>query len=396
MLSIEEQRSMVEEILGTPLPELDPIYYEGAKLYAATAPNTFITPYLLHELYTPSEMKLVLQLPGTGEEVAEKLGLNPIEVEATLNRLYRFGRLLPMKKGKPGYAPSVDMVTIRDQIGMAYISMGLDWSPKLPMFRLMEAWRTMRNMPPQVVEALSSGFRVIPKYESIKNLPGVMYCENIKEIMDSFQEVDKLAIQQCVCKVYNSYVQTGSYSPDHCQCGLHEHDATDGHCMALGTRADFVAENYGAHFPTREETDRCLWEIDASTAVLSAPNKRQLDFVCSCCDDCCAIAGYEHDGIPIRVPSRFRPKVREDRCVGCGLCVERCVFHAVKVENGKASINPDQCMGCGNCVVTCPQKALKMTIVHDVDWIPDLWEDDDNWNIPAENTKDYLEQQKKK
>ncbi len=27
-------------------------------------------------------------------------------------------------------------------------------------------------------------------------------------------------------------------------------------------------------------------------------------------------------------------------------------------------------MGCGSCVVTCPAGALRMQVVHDVDWIP--------------------------
>jgi len=51
-------------------------------------------------------------------------------------------------------------------------------------------------------------------------------------------------------------------------------------------------------------------------------------------------------------------------------------------------------MGCGNCVVTCPQEALEMEIVHDVDWIPDDWADDNNWNINGENTADYVEKQR--
>ena len=103
------------------------------------------------------------------------------------------------------------------------------------------------------------------------------------------------------------------------------------------------------------------------------------------------MADLEHHGLPIRIPSRFRPSVKEDACVGCGLCESRCVFDAVHVENGTASIREDKCMGCGSCVVTCPAGALRMQVVHDVDWIPDYWADDNNWNIPAENTADYIE-----
>ena len=168
--------------------------------------------------------------------------------------------------------------------------------------------------------------------------------------------------------------------------------------MTFGTRADYAVEHFGGHYATKEEMQKCLEEIDASTAVLSAHNKRQIDFICSCCDDCCAMAELERGGLPIRIPSRFRPVLDENVCVGCGLCDERCVFDAIYVEDGRVRIREDNCMGCGNCVVTCPSEALQMQIVHDVDWIPDLWADDNNWNIPGENTADYIDklrQQKK-
>ena len=332
MLSMEEQKVLVEQILGSPLPQLDEIYMQGAKLYDTTAPNRFITPYLLSLLYTPFEMKLVLQLPGSAEEVAEKLGLETEPVREALDRLLRYGRLLPLKKGRPGYAPSVDVMTIRDQIGMAYNAQGLDWNQEMPLFRLMEAWRQMPNPPQALIDAIHGSFRVIPKYASIKHLPGVMYCENLREIMQSFQEVGKFALQKCVCRSYKSYLDRGEYSADHCQCGFHEHSPKDSHCMTFGTRADYAVEHFGGHYATQEELERCLKEIDESTAIVSAHNKRQIDFICSCCDDCCAMADLEHHGLPIRIPSRFRPSVKEDACVGCGLCESRCVFDAVHVE----------------------------------------------------------------
>lgn len=398
MLSIDEQRTLVEQILGSPLPELDEVYREGAKLYDNTAPNRFITPYLLSQMYTPFEMKLVLQLPATAEEVAQKLGLEVEPVRKALDRLLKFGRLLPMKMGAPGYVPSVDMMTIRDQIGLAYIAMGLDWNQEMPLFRLMNAWLKMPDPPQGMIDGIRGSFRVIPKYASIKNLPGVMYCENIREIMESFQEVGKFALQMCVCRNYKANLDLGHYSADHCKCGFHEHSAEDSHCMTFGTRADYAVEHFGGHYATKEEMQKCLEEIDASTAVLSAHNKRQIDFICSCCDDCCAMAELERGGLPIRIPSRFRPVLDENVCVGCGLCDERCVFDAIYVEDGRVRIREDNCMGCGNCVVTCPSEALQMQIVHDVDWIPDLWADDNNWNIPGENTADYIDklrQQKK-
>ena len=72
----EEQKKKVEEILGSPLPDLDPIYIEGAKVYMKMSPNTFITPYLMSEVYTKEEMQMVSLLPSTAPEIAKKLGLD--------------------------------------------------------------------------------------------------------------------------------------------------------------------------------------------------------------------------------------------------------------------------------------------------------------------------------
>lgn len=391
-MTVEKQKQVLVQILGDPLPELDPIYHEGAKLYARTAPNSYMTPYMLHELFTPLEMKLVTLLPGTSAEVAAKAGMLEDEVEAILGNCFRLGKLLPMKKSKPGYTPSVDLLTIRDQIGMAMLALGLDWSPKLKMFRLMDAW--CLDVTPEMIAAFEPSFRVIPKYESIKDLPGVMYCENMKEIIESFQAVNKFTTMVCVCKAYQSYLDTGAYDAAHCTSGLREHNAADGHCMQFGTRGDFVVKQFGAHYATKEEAARCLQEADHSTAVFTAPNSRQISFICSCCDDCCAIVKLEGKGLPVRIPSRFRPTLREAKCIGCGACLNKCTFGALRLDEGKARIDEGKCMGCGSCVVGCPNKALRMKIVHDVDWIPDVWEEDNNWNIDGENTPDYLEQVK--
>ena len=52
MYTKEQQLAQVEEILGSPLPELDPVYWDGVKVYAQQSPNVHMLPYLLSEVYT--------------------------------------------------------------------------------------------------------------------------------------------------------------------------------------------------------------------------------------------------------------------------------------------------------------------------------------------------------
>jgi heterodisulfide reductase subunit A len=47
-----------------------------------------------------------------------------------------------------------------------------------------------------------------------------------------------------------------------------------------------------------------------------------------------------------------------DLCDGCGECVKICPVNAIRMEEGKAKIDPFQCVGCGACVPVCPREAI--------------------------------------
>jgi energy-converting hydrogenase B subunit K len=48
-------------------------------------------------------------------------------------------------------------------------------------------------------------------------------------------------------------------------------------------------------------------------------------------------------------------------CVGCGRCVDACVFKAISAdEEGNLNINQDICIYCGACKTACPARAIKI------------------------------------
>lgn len=60
---------------------------------------------------------------------------------------------------------------------------------------------------------------------------------------------------------------------------------------------------------------------------------------------------------------RAKPIVDEEKCDGCGFCVELCLMKAVKLdEDKKPVINREKCKMCGRCIQNCPKFAISPEI----------------------------------
>ena len=60
------------------------------------------------------------------------------------------------------------------------------------------------------------------------------------------------------------------------------------------------------------------------------------------------------------------PWISEDKCVGCGICVERCPVGAISMTADKAVIDMEGCIRCGVCHKACSYEAVR----HDSERIP--------------------------
>ena len=81
--------------------------------------------------------------------------------------------------------------------------------------------------------------------------------------------------------------------------------------------------------------------------------------ICNCCACCCGVMKAHRNGIPMIISSGFISEVNEEKCIGCGICVDICQFHALSLEE-HLICDTSLCMGCGVCVSHCAQEALSL------------------------------------
>jgi len=51
-------------------------------------------------------------------------------------------------------------------------------------------------------------------------------------------------------------------------------------------------------------------------------------------------------------------QITENKCTGCGTCLDVCPTEAIKMQNGRAVIT-FECIDCGACPRVCPEGAIK-------------------------------------
>ena len=328
---------------------------------------------ILEYLMTPDEAALVAALPGTQQEVADKTGVDINQVTETLDALFYKGVIFPRgdfrRRVYFRFARSIgqfhdstmattELVPERDT---EFFKLWYDFDDHEMYPRFAEGFRQRSN----------PGSRIVPAYQSIKDLPGVLPYENFPELLKA-QEL--IAVTPCSCR----YCTDSVGEP----CDIHDevHDLT---CFQFDRGADYVITRDSGRELTIEEAlelnDRVeqtgLLHIWPNAAMMTGPKTS-----CQCCRDCCmTTVPADQAGIPmsgIWEKSRYEAYVNQGDCDGCQVCIDRCLFDAIEMvrtegsKKLKAVVDPEACFGCGVCVVGCEQSALKMKTVRPPEHIP--------------------------
>ncbi|MBO7217531.1 MAG: RnfABCDGE type electron transport complex subunit B [Clostridia bacterium] len=141
-------------------------------------------------------------------------------------------------------------------------------------------------------------------------------------------------------------------------CGACGYTGCDGYAKAL------------ADDPT-VETNLCIPGGDGCAAdiaeILGVPAKGVTEQVAvihcnGSCDNTPHIAEFEGEMSCKSAKQAYGgPRACAYGCLGYGDCAEVCPYHAIRVINGVAVIDPKRCSGCGLCSKVCPNSIISIT-----------------------------------
>jgi ferredoxin len=291
------------------------------------------------------ERLIFLHLPGTASELAERTGLGASHAELICERLFQKGAIT-QSVDRPGYYRRFSaMIELRDATAL--------WSgAPQELFLLWE--RLLKEEAKGLLPILEKGkvppmMRVVPIERTVSTQNTVLDADSARAF---FREASLISVMPCVCRLIARRNGRGKDCP-----------APDTSvCMQTNRFAEGILRRGVGERISNEEAMRRIEAAEEAGLVHTVRNNVKEDMImCNCCACCCTGLFFVHElaypgGL---APSRFTAFLDDERCTACGVCVERCQFHAISLSD-KAHIDRERCYGCGNCAMACPSNAIKL------------------------------------
>jgi ferredoxin len=297
---------------------------------------------LLAWLFTPKEAELASQLRLTFEtpaQIAQRSGGDPKELRSMLKGMARRGLI---RAGRAASGRGLGYGLLPFAIGIyefQYKTIDAEMARLFEDYYLQAFGKALQIKP--------FFHRVIPVNETVRNDMEVRPFESAAEIVRSAKA---WGVTDCLCRQQQALIGN--------PCD-HPLDV----CMVFSQVPDVFDGSPDVRALTLEEALATLRRAAESGLVHSVSNHQKelpyLWYICNCCTCCCGILrGIKDLGIAnVIASSAFVNQVDNDRCTGCGLCIDACPFDAMTLES-VAQVDPVRCVGCGVCVLTCPEEAL--------------------------------------
>lgn len=331
-------------------PALLPAYRELAEKIGLGQSER--VPRLFAIIADPAEAALLLALPADAPALAQKLGMNAVEVQRMLDALFIKGLAFSSSRtDPPTWRTCRDLWQFHDATIL--------WPEAPPEY--LELWREfMEQEWYAIAKDMGAGggkpfTRVIPVGVSIEARTSVLDFDSVAKMID---DAWCLAVTKCSCRL-----------------SMHNCDRPLEVCLQLDGAAKYALKRGTGREVDQKEALDILRQAEEEGLLHVTLNRHQNNhIICNCCPCCCqTLPVLIENGVKVVDPSRFVAAVDVEECVGCGTCLDRCYFSAIELLEGDeavAKVDPGRCMGCGLCLVTCPTEAIQLSEARRPEFIP--------------------------
>jgi electron transport complex protein RnfB len=294
---------------------------------------------ILRRLFSEEEAELACLLrmmPETTQQIAARAGRPAEDLADKLSAMSHKGLILRADRPEgPRYMAAQYVIGIWEyHVNDLDTELIKDMNEYIPtLFASMTSLKTQQ-------------LRTIPIGASLQGEGAVLPYDEARRLIEA---QSKILVAPCICRKEHALVGKG--------CGKSVET-----CLVFSGGAHYYEKNGIGRVIDQEEALGILKKAEEEGLVLQPTNAKKIINICLCCGDCCQMLKNirRHPKPAEVVHSNFFAQVREEDCIGCEVCLDRCQMDAVRMVDGKAEIDLDRCIGCGLCVPTCSGAAIDL------------------------------------
>jgi len=311
---------------------------------------------ILRENFTPLEAEVALAIPTRviplepvpANDIVPPQNISREELESILSNLAQRGLLFSkkMEDGSLSYA--------LQQFGYGFPQTFFWGGVNTPIAKKMAELVVKYCGKQQNMEVYGNtktkAFRYLPAMASlVPEQHAVFPFEMMEEVI---RKVKVIALVHCVCR--STAQLMGKKRCNH----ILEN------CIKYDELAEYLIEKgIGKEISKKEALDVIRKSEEAGLVHMVDNAREGIKDTCNCCGCCCwSVGTIRRKMIPrdVLMATYFLRETDQEKCTGCGECVEICPVNVIKMEGDFPVVDKEWCIGCGVCAVPCPASAVKL------------------------------------
>lgn len=234
------------------------------------------------------------------------------------------------------------------------IDLGLlnEWySSEYPLFRTLPT----SSLPQKITKQVQINEEIAAQHE-------ILVFEDVEKYV---KRATSISVVNCACRTTHAYA------------GLSECEKPMDICMALNMASDALDSYHLGRKISHEEALDLIKVAEDNGLVHTIINGAGPDtpmLICNCCSCHCGVLNglTKYNNPRAFAKSNFRPEIESSVCVRCEKCIKICPMSAIwhhwphneNLTDDFIAIKEERCIGCGLCAHHCSKNAISMNKIY--------------------------------